>query len=84
MEEYFLPLVKLLKEQRLDFKRTIIFCQRQLDCGHLYQLFEKCLESALSDPVGTPISFPEYRLVNVYTKGTEYLVKDTVIHEMTQ
>jgi len=30
-EECFVPLAERLKEQRLAFKRTIIFCQLQLD-----------------------------------------------------
>ena len=79
-EEYFKPLAEL---QRLAFKRTIIFCQRQLDCGVLYHLFEKHLGKAISDPIGSPSSHPECSLVSVFTKGIEDLIKDSVLEQIT-
>lgn len=78
-----MPLIMSLKEQQLNLKRTIVFCQRQVDCGTLYQLFEKELGKEMLDPVGTPASLPQYRLVDVFCKSTEIMVKDTILHQFT-
>ena len=83
MEEAFMPLIKLLKEERTQFKKTIIFCQQQVHCGQLYHLFEKEMGPALSDPIGTPSSLPQYRLVNVFSKSTEDFVKETILLQAT-
>jgi len=65
LEDCFIPLAEKLEEhvQRLAFKRTIIFCQRQLDCGVQYSLFQKYMGEAISDPVKVSLSFPEHQLV---------------------
>ena len=80
----FMPLAKLLKRQRTYFTRTIIYCQRQIDCGQLFQLFKSELGPELSEPVGAPYSLAEYRLVDSFTKGTESHVKDSILRSCTE
>ena len=70
----FMPLAKLLKRQWTYFTRTIIYCQRQIDCGQLFQLFKS----------GAPYSLAEYRLVDSFTKGTESHVKDSILRSCTE
>ena len=72
-----------LKEERLNFSRTIVFCQRQIDCGMIYQLFEAVLGESLTDPVTAPNSLPQHRLVNVFTKSTEDIIKESVLQQFT-
>ena len=79
----FLPLVMLLKEQRTQLKRTIIFCQRQVDCGLLYQFFNRELGDEMLDPVGTHRALTQYRLVDVFSKGTEDYVKENALLQFT-
>ena len=83
MYETFLPLIVSLKEQRIYFKRTMIFCQRQVDCGQVFQLFQQEMKDELTDPIGAPVSLPQCRLVDVFAKGTEDLVKDTILLQST-
>jgi len=77
----FMPLIMLLKSKRLKFIRTIIFCTRQTDCGNLYQLFEATLKEQFTEPVGTPVELPDYRLVNIFTKATEDYIKSSVLKQ---
>ena len=81
--EAFTPLVMLLKSRRLNFVRTIIFCQRQVDCGDLYHLFEQELGEELTEPNRVHSSLPQYRLVNVYTKATEEEIKRCLLAQCT-
>ena len=39
--EAFTPLLGKLKDQCLDFPKTIIYCQALSECGKLYLLFKK-------------------------------------------
>ena len=80
----FLPIVQSLQRQRTSFARTIIYCQRQLDCGTLYQLFAKTLGPEFTEPPGTLVSLPEYRLVDCFSKGTQQEVKDNILRQFTQ
>ena len=83
LSEAFMPLITRLKAERLSFGRTIIFCQRQIDCGNLYHLFQLELREELTEPIGVPCSLPQYRLVNVYTKATEEHIKVSVLNQFT-
>ena len=83
LKEVFLPIIKNLQKEQLNFPRTIIFCQHQIDCGIIYQLFEVRLGENLTTPVTVSNSLPQHQLVNVFTKSTEDLVKDSVLHQFT-
>ena len=76
-----MPLVTCLKAERLSFGHTLIFCQRKLDCGNLYHLFQLELGEELAEPIEVPCSLPQYWLVNVYTKATEEHVKVSVLKQ---
>ena len=75
----FMPLVQLLKKERLSFNRTIIYCKKLLDCGQLFQLFKSVLNEELSEPIGAPFLLPQYRMVDCYTKCTEDEIKDVIL-----
>lgn len=80
----FYPFVQLLQRNRTSFERTIIYCQRQIDCGALYQYFADILGPKFTEPPGTPISLPQYRLVDSFAKGTQQEVKDNILQKFTQ
>ena len=84
MEERFLPIAKSLKNQRTSYNKIIIFCQRQVDCGNLYQFFERELRDKLVEPIGIPTSLPQFRLVDTFTKSTEKFVKDIILQQATK
>ena len=79
LRETFTSLVMYLKARRLEFSHTIIFCQRQVECGNLYDLFLQEVGSEFTEPIGAHYSLPQYRLVNVYTKDTEEYIKSSVL-----
>jgi ATP-dependent DNA helicase RecQ len=78
----FEGLAKQLKSERMNFKRTLIFCQRQVDCGWLYQLFIKIMRCEITDPVGMDSALLQYRMVDVFTKATENAVKEHILTEL--
>ena len=61
-----------------------IFCQMQLHCGQLYQLFQDLMGGALLDPVGSPAAILGNRLVDIFCKGTEDQVKNNIICQITK
>jgi ATP-dependent DNA helicase RecQ len=79
----FMPLVNSLREKRTTFEKTLIFCQRQVDCGLLMQLFLKNLAHEIVEPIGAPFSLTQYRLVDMYCKGTEESVKNAIVKYCT-
>jgi ATP-dependent DNA helicase RecQ len=80
----FLSIIEVLRRERASFKRTIIYCQQQIQCGQLFQLFLNEMGSELTEPVGAPFSLPQYRLVDCFSKGTEQDVKDAVLNNCTR
>ena len=80
----FLPILRSLQKQRTSFERTIIYCQRQIDCGTLYQLFAKILGPEFTELPGTLASLLEYCLVDCFSKGTQQEVKDNILRQFTQ
>lgn len=65
----------------MKFGCTIIFCQCQLDCGNLYDLFEQELGEEFMEPVKTHHSLPQYHLVNPYAKTAEESIKKCVLEQ---
>ena len=53
-----MPLITHLKAERLSFGRTLIFCQRRLDCNNVYHLFQLELGEELAETIGVPFSLP--------------------------
>uniref|UniRef100_A0A1X7VJA5 DNA 3'-5' helicase n=1 Tax=Amphimedon queenslandica TaxID=400682 RepID=A0A1X7VJA5_AMPQE len=84
MHETFTPLIQSLQLKRTNFRRTIIFCQQQWHCGQLYQLFRTQMSDDLLDPIVSPPFMLQNRLVDVFCKGTEDLVKDNIASQITK
>jgi ATP-dependent DNA helicase RecQ len=80
----FRPLAESLQHDRMDFPRTIIYCQRQVDCGHLLQFFKKILGPGITEPPGVPYCLLSYRLLDCFSKGTQEEVKDAILKSCTQ
>ena len=80
--EAFTPLLGKLKDQRLDFPKTIIYCQTLSECGKLYLLFKKYL-GQFTSPVDAP-DMPQYRMVDMFHSCTDKEIKDHIIHNFGQ
>ena len=77
-------LVRDLQKERVTFPRTILFCQKQVDCGWLYQFFLRSMGENMTETIGSPISQLNSRLVDVFTKSTEEKVKTHVLNELSK
>ena len=75
--EAFMPLIIIIKRVEIKPKENN---QCQVHCGMLYQLFERQMGKEMLDPHA---SFPQCRLVDIFCKSTEKLVKDTILHQFT-
>ena len=58
--------------------RTIIFCRRYVECAQIYGLFQQYLNESFTDPPGAP-NLVKYRLVDMYTKCTEPVIKEEIV-----
>ena len=70
-DTYFQPLMKELKEKRVNMDRVIIFCRRPLDCAYLWMQFHGYLGTDITEPPGMPIKIPKLRLIDYFTGCTE-------------
>ena len=67
-----------LGELRATTPRTIIFCRRYVECAQIYTLFQQHLNESSTDPPGAP-NLVKYRLVDMYTKCTEPVIKEEIV-----
>ena len=58
--------------------RTIIFSRRYVECAQIYGLFQQYLNENFTDPPGAP-NLVKYRLVDMYTKCTEPVIKEEIV-----
>ena len=67
-----------LGELRATTPRTIIFCRRYVECAQIYTHFQQHLNESSTDPPGAP-NLVKYRLVDMYTKCTEPVIKEEIV-----
>ena len=78
MEDAFLRLLKSLVEQRENFPRTIVYCQRLSECGHLYRYMRDALGREFTEPVGAP-DLPQFRLVDMFHSSVDIEIKESIL-----
>ena len=83
LEDNFGNLVEELRLKRLNFPRTIIYCQSMDDCASTYLYFQNNLGQEFTEPRGAP-SLSRYRLVELYTSCTDISVKNQILASFTQ
>lgn len=64
--------------------RVMIFCKVKSDCWKLYSYFIMSLGRNFCHPPGTSSDVFEARLVDMFFKGTDSLVKRTIIDNFTK
>ena len=79
----FSPMLKKLQEQRAVYPRTIVYCQRLLECADVYHFFKSNLGTNFTDPVGAP-DIPTFRLVDMFLSCTDEVVKEEIISMFTK
>ena len=70
MEENFKSILNGLRQQRVNYPRTIIYCQSMEDCTNAYLFFQNNLGPNFTEPIGAT-SFSKYRLVELFTSCTD-------------
>lgn len=71
-------LLEGLRQQRLDFPRTIIYCRSMDDCANVYLLFQTNLGKDFTETPGAPC-LSRYRLAEMFTSCTDATVKNQII-----
>ena len=83
VEESFLPIMKELKDKRLNMERTLIFCRRPIDCASLWKSFFSFLKTEITEPPGHPLRIQQLRLVDYYTGCTEESVRNSILKQFS-
>jgi len=79
-QQAFAPLVEGLRKKRINFPRTIIYCQKLSDCGCLYTHFRKCLGDDFTEPIDAP-DLQGFRLVDMFHSCTNSEIKTTILEQ---
>ena len=68
-----------LKELRLSYPKTIIFCRSYGDCGDMYRTVEVMMGPHFTEPNGYPTGLHRFRLVDMYTRASTKEMKQKVL-----
>ena len=79
IQEAFAMLLKGIQEQRTNYPRTIIYCQRLNECGRLYQYFRTNLKEGFTEPLGAP-DLPQFRLLDMYHSSVDQEIKESILN----
>ena len=79
--QVFSPLLQILKKERTNLGRTIIFCYNYNDVTTLY-IFFLSMGAEATEPIGSP-DLPCFRLFDMYTKCTRNDVKKEILQLFT-
>ena len=80
----FKQLLEELQAKRTSLDRVLIFCKNKTDCSELYAFFQSNLGHNFTEPPGASVRIAEYRLVDMFFKGTEPAVKKSIIASFTK
>ena len=72
-----------LVKQRKDFPRTIIYCQRLVECGRIYRHLRDSLGREFTEPVGAP-DLPQFRLVDMFHSSIDVEIKESILASFTK
>ena len=78
LEQFSMFMSQQMIEKKLDYPKTIIFCQNYQDCSNLYLSLVEHLGKDKTYPPGYP-NLVEYRLLSMYTRASTSLMKQTVM-----
>ena len=78
LDEFSLLMSQQIIEKKLDYPKTIIFCQNYQDCSNLYLSLVERLGRNKTNPAGYP-NLVEYRLLSMYTRASTLQMKQTVM-----
>jgi len=67
-----------LKEERINFPKTLVFCRSCTECTDLYEAILDKLGTAVTEPPRYP-NFLEFRLVSMYTRPSKSSYKELVL-----
>ena len=68
-----------LKEQRTDFLKTIIFCQKHTDCANMYQKVRASMLAEFTELPGYPSFLQQFRLADMYHTAMTVNLKEKVL-----
>lgn len=66
-----------LRSLKLDYPKTILFCQSYQDCVDFYLCINHYLGNDKTEPSGYP-NLLEYRLITMYTRATTTPMKEMI------
>ena len=69
LREFTQFIASKLKQQQIDYPKTIIFACNYQDCTNLYLNIGRFLEKQITYPVGYP-NLLKYRLLSMYTRAS--------------
>ena len=78
LHNVLMPLVCELRESRASSNRTIIYCKRYDEVVTVYRFFKRQLGKQFTEPASAP-DLPQYRLIDMYTKCTDGIVKEAIV-----
>ena len=83
LEEFSLCLSQSIKDQALEYPKTIIFCPSYQDCTSLYLSLVEDLGENVTNPPGYP-NLLEYRYLTMYTRASTAAMKQMVMSLFTK
>ena len=83
VSKFFNVILEELKTKLIALPRIIIFCKLKTDCAKLYTFFKVGMGRYFTHPPGAHSSIVECRLVDMFFKGTDNVVKEKIIANFT-
>ena len=78
LEEFSLEIAQRIKNEGLNYPKTIVFCRNYKDCTGLYLSLVEKLRENLTNPPGYP-DLLQYRYVTMYTRASTENMKKLVV-----
>ena len=83
IQDTFKPLLNLIKNEKVNLPRVIIYCRRYEDCASLYSYFKSGLGINFLKPKGAP-DITEFRIIDMYTSCTDETTKQQIVELFTK
>lgn len=78
IEVFVNELASGIKEQKVQFPKTVIFCSSYMDCAEIYRHLQHMLGPDLTEPQSYPC-LQQFRLVDMYTRASTAEMKEKII-----
>lgn len=83
IENYVERVSAVLIRDGILSKKLLIFCRTYEDCYQFYRGFKSKLGSKFTIPESAP-NLPQFRMVDMYTRCTQIVVKDHIVSEFSK